>query len=124
MVLLLPCWCSGRYTSRQMYGCRRHDRLVFVLRTVKCWRLGGLALASLLKAEGLTKHYGSVIALDGVDFDIRKGVTGLLGPNGAGKSTRHQALPWPDQADLGIGAGDGRASLRIGRGPVASRLYA
>ena len=49
--------------------------------------MGGLALASLLKAEGLTKHYGSVVALDGVDFDIPKGVTGLLGPNGAGKST-------------------------------------
>ena len=46
-----------------------------------------MALASLLKAEGLTKHYGSVIALDGVDFDIGEGVTGLLGPNGAGKST-------------------------------------
>ena len=44
-------------------------------------------MASLLKAEGLTKHYGSVIALDGVDFNIGEGVTGLLGPNGAGKST-------------------------------------
>ena len=44
-------------------------------------------MASLLKAEGLTKHYGSVIALDGVDFNVGEGVTGLLGPNGAGKST-------------------------------------
>ena len=35
----------------------------------------------------MTKHYGSVIALDGVNLNIGKGVTGLLGPNGAGKST-------------------------------------
>jgi ABC-2 type transport system ATP-binding protein len=35
----------------------------------------------------LTKHYGSVIALDGIDLNIGKGITGLLGPNGAGKST-------------------------------------
>ncbi len=44
-------------------------------------------MAFLIKAEALTKHYGSVIALDGVDFSIGEGVTGLLGPNGAGKST-------------------------------------
>lgn len=44
-------------------------------------------MPSLLEANGLTKHYGSVIALDGIDLSIGKGVTGLLGPNGAGKST-------------------------------------
>ena len=35
----------------------------------------------------MTKHYGSVIALDGINLNIGKGITGLLGPNGAGKST-------------------------------------
>ena len=44
-------------------------------------------MSSLLEAQSLTKHYGPVIALDGVDFEVGKGVTGLLGPNGAGKST-------------------------------------
>ena len=44
-------------------------------------------MSSLLEAQSLAKHYGPVIALDGVDFEIGKGVTGLLGPNGAGKST-------------------------------------
>ncbi len=44
-------------------------------------------MSYLLEADGLAKHYGSVIALDGVSFSIGKGVTGLLGPNGAGKST-------------------------------------
>ena len=44
-------------------------------------------MPSLLEANGLTKHYGSVIALDGIDLSIGNGITGLLGPNGAGKST-------------------------------------
>ena len=41
----------------------------------------------LLEAKGLTKHYGSTIALEAVDFQVIEGITGLLGPNGAGKST-------------------------------------
>ena len=41
----------------------------------------------LLEARGLTKHYGSIIALESVDFQVVQGITGLLGPNGAGKST-------------------------------------
>ncbi len=44
-------------------------------------------MPSLLEANGLTKHYGSVIALDGINLEIGNGITGLLGPNGAGKST-------------------------------------
>jgi ABC-2 type transport system ATP-binding protein len=41
----------------------------------------------LLKADGLTKHYGATIALESVNFEVSQGITGLLGPNGAGKST-------------------------------------
>ena len=41
----------------------------------------------LLEAKGLTKHYGSTIALESVTFQVGEGITGLLGPNGAGKST-------------------------------------
>jgi ABC-2 type transport system ATP-binding protein len=41
----------------------------------------------LLEAKGLTKRYGSTVALDEVDFQVHEGVTGLLGANGAGKST-------------------------------------
>jgi ABC-2 type transport system ATP-binding protein len=42
----------------------------------------------VLKAEGLVKHYGSVKAVRGIDFELRRGeILGFLGPNGAGKST-------------------------------------
>jgi ABC-2 type transport system ATP-binding protein len=46
-----------------------------------------MADAPLLEAKGLTKRYGSTIALESVDLEITAGVTGLVGPNGAGKST-------------------------------------
>lgn len=42
----------------------------------------------MVKIRGVTKHYGEVKALDGVDLDVKTGsVLGLLGPNGAGKTT-------------------------------------
>ncbi|MCH7746217.1 MAG: ABC transporter ATP-binding protein, partial [Chloroflexi bacterium] len=41
----------------------------------------------LLKADGLTKRYGTITALDSVNFEVHEGITGLLGANGAGKST-------------------------------------
>jgi ABC-2 type transport system ATP-binding protein len=46
-----------------------------------------MADTPLLEAKGLTKRYGSTIALESVDLQITAGVTGLVGPNGAGKST-------------------------------------
>jgi branched-chain amino acid transport system ATP-binding protein len=42
----------------------------------------------LLRATGLTKRYGGVVAIDRVDLSLRSGeVCGIIGPNGAGKST-------------------------------------
>ena len=42
----------------------------------------------MLEARGLTKRYGGFLALDRVDFQVRRGeVLGYLGPNGSGKST-------------------------------------
>jgi lipooligosaccharide transport system ATP-binding protein len=46
------------------------------------------AEAPLIHARGLVKRFGSLVAVDGVDFDVRKGEAfGFLGPNGAGKSS-------------------------------------
>jgi len=41
-----------------------------------------------IEIEGLTKHYGDVVAVDGLDLTVEEGeIFGFLGPNGAGKST-------------------------------------
>jgi lipooligosaccharide transport system ATP-binding protein len=42
----------------------------------------------LVRAKALTKRFGDQLAVDGVDFGVRRGeVFGFLGPNGAGKTT-------------------------------------
>ena len=41
-----------------------------------------------VRARGLVKHYGELLAVDGIDFDVeRRECFGFLGPNGAGKTT-------------------------------------
>ncbi|NMA61646.1 MAG: amino acid ABC transporter ATP-binding protein, partial [Firmicutes bacterium] len=42
----------------------------------------------MLEIQGLSKHYGKVVALDGVDLSVSKGETVvIMGPSGCGKST-------------------------------------
>src|SRR5262245_56243593 len=41
-----------------------------------------------IRARGVTKCFGNVVALDGIDLDVAQGqIHGLVGPNGAGKTT-------------------------------------
>ncbi len=42
---------------------------------------------AIIQAEGLTKRFGNIVALDGLTAEMPEGATGLLGPNGAGKTT-------------------------------------
>jgi ABC-2 type transport system ATP-binding protein len=52
-----------------------------------------MATDVMIQATGLSKRFGSVRALDKVNFEVRRGeVVGFLGPNGAGKSTTMRIL--------------------------------
>jgi len=58
----------------------------------------------VIRVEKLTKAYGPVLAIDGLDFEIRKGeIAGFLGANGAGKTTTMRILCGS------LGASSGRA---------------
>ena len=56
----------------------------------------------ILKTEGLTKHYGGVHALQGADFELRRGEhVAIMGDNGAGKSTFVRQITGVEQRTSG-----------------------
>ena len=68
-----------------------------------------------MRARGLTKFFGDVVALDGVDLDVEAGqIHGIVGPNGAGKTTLLGLL-------LGLAVAD-RGSLEVLGSPVGRAL--
>ena len=57
---------------------------------------------NIIKASGITKYFINTIALDSVDFNLKKGeIHGLIGENGAGKSTLINILCGVTQPDKG-----------------------
>ncbi len=60
----------------------------------------------VIRVRGLTKRYGDVQAVAGIDFDVAKGeIFGLLGPNGAGKTTTVEILEGlrkPDEGEVSV----------------------
>jgi len=55
-----------------------------------------------LSCRGLVKHYGDVVAVDGLDLEVRRGECfGMLGPNGAGKTTTVEILEGLSVPDSG-----------------------
>ena len=57
---------------------------------------------NVLEARGLVKTFGSVVGLDGVDLELRRGeILAVIGDNGAGKSTLIKCLTGAYQADAG-----------------------
>lgn len=56
----------------------------------------------MIEVTGLTKTFGSTVAVDDVTFTVRPGiVTGFLGPNGAGKSTTMRMILGLDRPTAG-----------------------
>ncbi|MCR6483416.1 ABC transporter ATP-binding protein [Amycolatopsis sp. OK19-0408] len=68
-------------------------------------------MAEAITADGLTKAFGAVKALDGLDLTVHTGeVHGFLGPNGAGKTTTIRVL-------LGLMRADGGRATLLGGDP-------
>ena len=86
----------------------------------------------MIEVDRLYKHFGEVVAVDGVSFTAPDGeVTGLLGPNGAGKTTTLRMLYGLIASDRGQVRIDGidvgleplKAQARIGVLPDSQGLY-
>jgi ABC-type branched-subunit amino acid transport system ATPase component len=76
-------------------------------------------MTSLLEAEGLTKRFGGVAAVDDCSFTVPEGtITALVGPNGSGKTTVFNLLTGYLRADAGSVAFAGRRVKR----PEPTRL--
>ncbi|MGI5484372.1 ATP-binding cassette domain-containing protein [Streptomyces lavendofoliae] len=67
-----------------------------------------MAAPPLLALKGISKRFGAVRALAGIDLEVRAGeVVALVGDNGAGKSTLIKVVAGVDPADRGVIAWDG-----------------
>ncbi|MBA8827325.1 ABC-2 type transport system ATP-binding protein [Saccharopolyspora lacisalsi] len=63
----------------------------------------------MIEAVGLTKRYGSTVAVNDLSFSVKPGrVTGFLGPNGAGKSTTMRMILGLDRPSAGKVLVDGK----------------
>jgi len=62
----------------------------------------GAARRSVVEVSGLTKRFGDVVAVDGVDLDVRTGeLLALLGPSGCGKTTMLRLIAGFERPDAG-----------------------
>ena len=58
--------------------------------------------APILSVDGIHKHFGGVVAVEGLSFDVQAGeVLGLMGPNGAGKTTLLNVITGEYKPDAG-----------------------
>lgn len=86
----------------------------------------------MIQANGLTKRYGAVLAVDDVSFEVPRGsITGFLGPNGAGKTTTIRMIAGyvpPDAGTVTVAGFDVQrqwreARARVGYLPESAPIY-
>ena len=60
-------------------------------------------MSTVVQVEGLSKTYGSTIAVNNISFEVREGeIFGMVGPNGAGKTTTIECIEGLRRADRGM----------------------
>ena len=70
--------------------------------------------AIMIKLEGITKSFGSLQVLKGIDLEINKGeIISIVGPSGAGKTTLLQIMGTLDEPDAGVVQIDGTMMSRM-----------
>jgi branched-chain amino acid transport system ATP-binding protein len=77
---------------------------------------------ALLSVRGLTKRFGGLVAVDGLDFDLFPGeILGVIGPNGAGKTTTFNVIAGRIEATQGAISLAGEAILGLPPHAIAAR---
>lgn len=74
----------------------------------------------MLKVSDVSVHFGGIVALDGVSFEVARGqIAGLIGPNGAGKTTLFNCLSRLYSFDKGNIEFEGRSLLDVPKHGIA-----
>ena len=75
---------------------------------------------AMLRVQSVGVHFGGIVALDNVSFDVEAGrIVGLIGPNGAGKTTLFNCLSRLYTCDTGDILFDGHSLLSVPRHQIA-----
>jgi branched-chain amino acid transport system ATP-binding protein len=73
-----------------------------------------MTASAIVSARGITRRFGGLLALDGIDLDVPAGIVqAIIGPNGSGKTTLLNALSGASHADAGSIRIDGAEIFRL-----------
>ncbi|MCL4186266.1 MAG: ATP-binding cassette domain-containing protein [Rhodobacteraceae bacterium] len=130
VVILFPDGVVGTFETwrrrrRQGGGGERGFRLEAVTRLFSALPdvpSADVGAAPVLTVRGATKRFGQVVALDGVDFDVRPGeIHGLVGANGSGKTSLLNVISGLSRLDAGRYQLRGRDMTRLAAAAIAEQ---